>query len=194
MRKLHHPIAVFVGAVLAVIGIGVGVIAAATSQQVYGPSWGRFSVAFSGHVQVVHFGPIDSASYGDSLRYTTTFYYANQRFNGWVAYAPLSGVMLPTDLRAVVVAEVTRHVHGSELATWQIAHPTGGYLSGTRPDKDRTVVNGLAVLTLGPRCGYGQCQAEIVVSNGRVLWDVLAASSGPASAVEGFLASFQPIG
>ena len=135
MRKLHHPIAVFVGAVLAVIGIGVGVIAAATSQQVYGPSWGRFSVAFSGHVQVVHFGPIDSASYGDSLRYTTTFYYANQRFNGWVAYAPLSGVMLPTDLRAVVVAEVTRHVHGSELATWQIAHPTGGYLSGTRRTK-----------------------------------------------------------
>ena len=46
MRKFRHPIAVFVVAVLAVVGIGVGVVAATTSQRVYGPSWGRFTVAF----------------------------------------------------------------------------------------------------------------------------------------------------
>jgi hypothetical protein len=179
---------------LVVIAIGVGVVAAVQAPRVFGPSWGRFAVAFSGRVDLIHFGPIASASYGESLRYTTTFYYANQHFNGWVAYAPASGVMLPTDLRAVVVAEVTRHARGSELATRQIAHPTGGFLSGTRPEKDRTVVNGLTVLALGPHCGYGQCQAEIVVSDGRVVWDVLAASNGPASTVEDFIDSFQPIG
>ena len=55
-------------------------------------------------------------------------------------------------------------------------------------------MNGLTVLTFGPFCGYGRCQAELVVSNGRVLWDVLAAASGPASIVMNFLVSFQPIG
>jgi len=46
MRKLHHPITVFIVIVLAVIGIGVGVVVTATGQRVYGPSWGRFTVAF----------------------------------------------------------------------------------------------------------------------------------------------------
>src|ERR1019366_2541010 len=47
MRKLKHPIAVFVMTVLIVIGIGVGVVAATTSQKVYGPSWGQFTASFS---------------------------------------------------------------------------------------------------------------------------------------------------
>jgi hypothetical protein len=34
----------------------------------------------------------------------------------------------------------------------------------------------------------------MVVSNGRVAWDVLAASDGSLSAVESFVESFQPIG
>ena len=46
MRKVRHPIAVFIVIVLAVIGIGVGVVAA-TSERVYAPSGGRFSLAFS---------------------------------------------------------------------------------------------------------------------------------------------------
>ena len=50
MRTIRHPITMFVTAILVVIGIGVGVVAATTSQKVYGPSWGRFSVAFPGRV------------------------------------------------------------------------------------------------------------------------------------------------
>lgn len=193
-QTLKHPITVFIIAVLAVVAIGVGVMAGTQTSKVYGPSWGRFTASFPGRMRVIYSPPVPSASFGDPLRYTTTFDYANQRFNGWVAYAPLTGVILPADLRAVVVTEVTRHVYGSGLAMRQIAHPTGGYLSGARAREDKTVVNGLTVVDFAPRCGYGQCQAEIVVSNGRVLWDVLAASNGPATTVGAFLASFAPIG
>jgi hypothetical protein len=194
MRTLRHPITMFIITVLIVIGVGVGIVAVTQTSKVYGPSWGQFTASFPGRMRVIYSPPVLSASFGDPLKYTTTFYYANQHFNGWVGYAPLTGVIFPTDLRAVVVTEVTRHVHGSGLATRQIAHPTGGYLSGARARQDKTVVNGLTVVDFAPRCGYGQCQAEIVVSNGRVLWDVLAASNGPASTVEAFLDSFQPIG
>ena len=192
--KLRHPIAMFVVTVLAVIGIGVGVVAATTTEPVYGPSWGRFTATFPGRMRVIYSPPVPSASFGDPLRYTTTFYYANQHFNGWVGYAPLTGVLFPGNLRAVVVTEVTRHVRGSGLTTREIARPTGGYLSGPHARQDKTVVNGLTVLTFAPRCRYGQCQAEMVVSNGRVAWDVLAASDGSLSAVESFVESFQPIG
>jgi hypothetical protein len=184
----------FVLAVIAVIGVGVGVLAGVTNEKVYGPSWGRFSAAFSGRVGVVRSGPVASASNRDPLRYTTTFFYANQPFNGWVGYAPLSGSIFPSDLRVVIVTEVALDVPGSELAMRLVADPAGGYLSGAGVSKHEQVVNGLRVLTFGPRCGYGECDAEMVVSNGRVAWDVLASANGPASAVEGFLASFQPIG
>ena len=145
-QTLKHPITVFIIAVLAVVAIGVGVMAGTQTSKVYGPSWGRFTASFPGRMRVIYSPPVPSASFGDPLRYTTTFDYANQRFNGWVAYAPLTGVILPADLRAVVVTEVTRHVYGSGLAMRQIAHPTGGYLSGTPPREDKTVVNGLTVV------------------------------------------------
>ena len=89
MHKLRHPIAVFIATVLTVIGIGVGVVAATTTEPVYGPSWGRFTATFPGRMRVIYSPPVPSASFGDPLRYTTTFYYANQHFNGWVGYAPL---------------------------------------------------------------------------------------------------------
>jgi hypothetical protein len=41
MRKLHHPITVFIVIVLAVIGIGVGVVAATTTSKVPRPSLGQ---------------------------------------------------------------------------------------------------------------------------------------------------------
>ena len=108
MRPVRHPITMFVVVVLAVIGIGVGIVAATTNQKVYGPSWGRFSAAFTGRVHVVGLGPVASAPRGDPMRYINTHYYANQDFNGWVGYSPLSGSIFPADLRAVVVTEVAR--------------------------------------------------------------------------------------
>ena len=50
MRPIRHPIGVFVVAVLTVVGIGVGVVAATTHQKVYGPPSGRFTAAFPGRV------------------------------------------------------------------------------------------------------------------------------------------------
>jgi len=194
MRKVKHPIAVFVVAVLAVIGIGVGVVAASTSKPVYGPSWGRFSAAFSGSVHVARSGPVASAAEDDPLRYLTTYYYANQHFNGWFAYAPLSGVIFPVGLRAVTVTEVSREGRGSRSAMRLIARGAGGYLGGHGVRNSEQVANGLRVVTLGPRCSYGDCYAAKIVSNGRVEWNVLASANGPASVVEGFLDSFQPIG
>jgi len=193
MRKLKHPIAVFIVAVLVVIGIGVGIVAVTTNQKVYGPSWGRFTAAFTGHIHVAHVGPVANASNGNPLRYMTTFYYANQAFNGWIAYAPLSGSIFPTDLRAVAVTEVAPGGSGSSSARRLVTVPAGHWFeAGVR--KDEQVVDGLSVVTFGPYCGYGQCQAEMVVSNGRAVWDVLVSSKAPASTAESFLASFQPIG
>ncbi len=50
VHKLRHPIATFVVTVLAVIGIGVGVVAATTTEPVYGPPGARFTVTFPGRV------------------------------------------------------------------------------------------------------------------------------------------------
>ena len=52
MRRLSRPIAMFVVLVLAVIAVGVGVVAATTSQSVNGPSWGHFSAGFSFRVHI----------------------------------------------------------------------------------------------------------------------------------------------
>ena len=54
--------------------------------------------------------------------------------------------------------------------------------------------NGFVVALIGPRCIGDQCQAAEVVSNGKVLWELLAISKGPESTVDSFLDSFQPLG
>ena len=54
--------------------------------------------------------------------------------------------------------------------------------------------NGFVATTVGPQCINGECKEALVVTNGRALWELLAFSRGPASTVEGFIASFQPIG
>lgn len=48
MRTLRHPITVFIVTILIVIAVGVGIAAITQTSKVYGPSWGRFSVAFPG--------------------------------------------------------------------------------------------------------------------------------------------------
>jgi hypothetical protein len=181
MRTVRHPIAMFVTAVLAVIAIGVGVVAATTNQTIYGPSWGRFSAAFMGHVYV------QSSAY--QARHTTSFIYANQPWSGWVAYSAL-GIAAPPGLRSVIVTEGVTPTQ-SMSALRRLAEGEQRLLAPGHTNV--TQANGFTVVTIGPQCANGPCQAEMVVSNGRVVWDLLA-SNGSASAVEGFLDSFQPIG
>ena len=191
MRTIRHPITMFVTAILVVIGIGVGVVAATTSQKVYGPSWGRFSVAFPGRVNqypghlTVTFasGSSDSSPFRSTmtLRFTD-FTYSND-YSGWVGYAPMPGVLAQSDLRVSVEPGIAvRMVVGSVRKAFP------GVL------EDQQHADGFSVVTFGPRCESGLCSAAEVVSNGRVLWYLLAFSSRPAIAVQGFLDSFQPIG
>jgi hypothetical protein len=194
LRKVQHPVALFIIAVLVVIAIGVGVVAVTQASKVYGPSWGRFAAAFPGHVDVTYSGPVTSAPSNNPARYLTTFYYGNQPFNGWVGYAPLSGSIFPVGLREVTVTEAASKGPGSKAATRLVSGATEDYLSGVAVSVNRGVVNGLRTIILGPICRYGQCEAEMVVSNGHVAWDVLASSKGPANTAEDFLASFGPIG
>jgi hypothetical protein len=91
VRTVRHPLTMFVMAALSVIGIGVGVVAATTKPNVYGPSWGRFTAAFPGRVYVAHLGPIVSTSNGSIKFHNTrnTFTYANKPFAGVFAHACL---------------------------------------------------------------------------------------------------------
>ena len=56
IHKLRHPIGASVVSVLAVIGVGVGVVAVVQRPKVYGPPWGKFSAAFSGRVHRTYSG------------------------------------------------------------------------------------------------------------------------------------------
>jgi hypothetical protein len=183
MHNLKHPIAVFVLAVLAVIGVGVGVVAATTRQRVYGPSWGRFSAAFAGRVYEHQGHPsvtIGGGS-GDSSALSTiatlalpTYSYSNQQHGDWVAYAPRSDTFYPSFLQSVsVVAAVPLTGNGS---LQQVVHAvkTVFFRAGVPESAQNT--NGLSVTTIGPQCNGGMCIGARVVSNGQVVWDLLAIS------------------
>jgi hypothetical protein len=166
-----------------VIGIGVGVVAATTSQKVYGPSWGQFTASFSGKVYV------QPSTY--QAGQTTSLIYANQPWSGWVAYSPL-GIAAPPGLRAVIVTEGSPPAIQSASALRRLAQ---GEQRLFGPGHTHVAqANGFTVVTVGPRCASGPCQAQMIVSNGRVVWDVLVFSNKSSSTVEGFLDSFQPIG
>jgi hypothetical protein len=188
MRTLHHPIAVFVLTVLAVIGVGVAVVAATQTSRVYGPSWGRFTAVFAGHVyqrrghmsMAYAVGSSASSPFRSTLTLTLADYsYSNLR-GGWVGYLP----------RAAETVSVIRGMPlGPAVADAKKGFPGAGV---TEVKQD---ANGLSVITLGPQCAIGPCMALKVVSNGQVLWTVVAVSTAPSTAlVESFLASFQPIG
>ena len=189
MRTVRHPLMLFVLGVLVIIGVGVGVVAATTTQKVYGPSWGRFTAAFAGHVYQ-HQGHTSMAFLGSSSGSipfentpTLTFpdaSYSNVPQGHWVGDLPYA---------AETVSVFKGLPMGPVVASLKKGFPGAGV---TQVEKD---ANGLSVVTLGPRCAIGLCMDVDVVSNGQVLWTVAAVSSAPASArVEAFLASFQPIG
>lgn len=186
VRTVRHPITMFIISVLVVIGTGVGVVALTTNKSVYGPSWGRFTAAFSGHVYQTQEHSRVRVSSGSTLA-VTSFSYSNQPHFGWYAYAPGSGgVFGAYDQYSVSVAE---------------GMPMRLVVEGDRKDffrpgvsEEEQVTNGVSAATIGPQCADGECNAAKVVSNGRVVWNVEAFWDGPVSTVEDFLASFQPIG
>ena len=182
MRTILYPITMFVAAVLAVIGIGVAVVAATTSPLVYGPSWGRFSAAFPGRVSERQLSP-DILAYG----YEPSLGYSSGG-TGWTGYAPIS---LPIEAYSVTAF----HSPGGNTYPSPVqlfAFKTGWFHK--RVSEDQQHANGLYVTTLGPQCARGSCRAVEIVSNGRVDWTVTAISPLSESAVESFLNSFQPIG
>lgn len=168
-------------AVLVVIAVGAGVLAATSHPRVYGPSWGRFTVSFG--------GPVYGSHATDGF-----FAYGNHRV-GWVAYAPLTNSIAPTDVEAVTVEnEVPLVFSPSSLQQMALTNRAAFFARDATENIQNT--NGLWVATIGPQCPNGQCRAILLVSNWRALWDVFVALSGPnaKSRVESFVASFGPVG
>jgi hypothetical protein len=186
VRTVRHPIALFVIVVLVVIGIGVGVVAATTNQRVFGPSWGSFTAAFTGHVYQTQERSKVRVSGGLTLT-VTSFSYSNQPHFGWYAYAPGSGgVFAAYDQYSVSVAE------GMSMRLVVEGDRKNFFRPGVTEGEQ--VTSGVSVATIGPQCADGECNAAKVVSSGRVVWNVEAFWDGPVSTVKGFLASFEPLG
>jgi hypothetical protein len=196
MRTVRHPITMFVVAVLVVIGIGVGVVAATTNQRMYGPSWGRFTAAFDGPVYVTQVYRKASVSSGLPSD-VNSFLYSNQPHSGWVAYAPLSGTFGPSFLQSVSVGAASP-LAGSR-ALRQTVRSVIEFSRAGVPESVRET-SGFSITTIGPQCEGTLCMGAEVVLYGRVFWKVLAMSGAgaiskdPASYAESFIASFQPIG
>lgn len=177
MHKLRHPIVMFVVTVLAVIGIGVGVGAATTNQKVYGPPWGRFSVAFPGPIRGD--GGRTSTQEG-TVRPYSVYSYSNSP-SGWRGHTPYLSESV-----SVVGGGAIRRVLPSTIVSMSAGYPNASIAEQQ--------MNGFSVVTFGPSRRLGPWAAASVTSNGRVLWAVVAVSTASRDAVEDFLASFQPIG
>jgi hypothetical protein len=174
----------FIMAVLIVIAIGVGIVAGTQTSKVYGPSWGQFTAAFLGRLCGPTPFPIRTRS---SFLYENASSYVSKCPIGWTGYAPLA---YPLVLDAVDVWG--RVVTASAIRGY--VRLDNRVLFNGRAREHVEHGNGFVVTTLGPECMSGSCMAVEYVSNGRVLWTLTAISPGSVSTVEGFLASFAPIG
>lgn len=205
VRRVKRPVAMFFLTVLALIGIGVGAVATTTHPEVYGPSWGRFTAAFSRRVYELR-GDTTVSVPGDPRGLTPfsspvtlnlpVFGYSTSS-SPWISYAPLAhGIYIPPgELDIVSVQTAVPASFGSnDLVIQQRLRVIKGVFFSDGVTEVVQDGNGFSVTTVGPQCSNGQCRAAQVISNGRALWELLAVSAGPASTVEGFLASFQPIG
>jgi hypothetical protein len=181
VHTVRHPITTFIIAVLVVIGIGVGIVAITQTSKVYGPSWARFTAAFTGHVYETE----EHSTAGGTIT-GTAFYYAT-RPGHWFSYSPRSGASYQKNLRAVSVMEPELPYQDAVLTFKRYFFRVGV----TERVQDG---QGWLISTLGPQCENGQCNVARFVSKGQVLWSMFAFSKGPVSTVEDFLASFQPIG
>jgi len=197
VRIVRHPITMFIVGVLAVIAVGVSIVAVTQTSKVYGPSWGRFTAAFpgrvyvhQGHTSVTISGSKGSSTVWSSITLESPFEYSTASTPAIFCTVGVS--CYPNELDASVL-QVTSGQSG-DAAVQQMASAFVKTDFGVGVAEVAQDANGLSVITIGPQCTDGQCRAAEVVSNGRVLWYLLAFSTGPASSVEDFLASFQPIG
>jgi hypothetical protein len=175
MRKLNHPIAVFVVAVLVVIGIGVGVVAAVQTSKIYGPSWGRFTAAFPGRV----YG-------GEGL--STGQLAGNVYFHSSESYAGRAGRpgVLITD--GVSAHQILEPQQVSELVLEvKRTFPV-------RLTESTEHINGFLTTRLGPIWVQRSCDEVLIVVHNRTCWFLSATSSVGCGSVVAFMDSFEPIG
>jgi hypothetical protein len=186
--------------VLIVIGIGVGIVAATQTSKVYGPPWGRFIASFPGRIYqyrghesvTTSYGPsAASSAFGSTLTLTFPYFEYSTASNPSIACAPSSSCY-PDELDAGVWAVLPATT--AKVAARQWSRKVKKVFFGLGATESERDGNGFAVVTIGPQCADRQCGTSEVVSNGRVLWELLAFSAGQPNTGENFLASFEPIG
>jgi len=185
MRTVRHPITTFIIGVLAVIGIGVGIVAVTQNSNVYGPPWGRFTAAFT----VAPKGTItpertQQLGGGGSLTTGGSAYYVSPPRNWTFGELHISVDVLPYEDKSL----------GLDRSEWRnLTGSSGGTVSSTD-------LPGYSVLTLPPSCdvrGVGTrlgCAAEQIVIGRGVTWEIGVYGQPTPEGAEQFLASFQPIG
>ena len=179
LRKVRHPITGFVIAVLVVIGVSVGVVAATTNQKVYGPPGGRFTVAFPGRVSEHRIGPSLWLLLPAVIR----------------PFELRLGRIRPASLPSILfsVTAVASPLGRNYALSLEESFVSAGWFHKGVAEVEQHA-NGIDITTLGPQCIWGSCRAVELVSNGRVDWELRAISPRSEDAVDSFLASFEPIG
>jgi len=203
VRSIRHPIILFVGVVIGVIGLGVLTLFATTHPKLYGPPWGRFTLSFPGRVYEsrgfrtvsVPGDPQSLTPFSTPLSLRVPVFGYSTSSRSFIEVAPLSGVISPDMLDAAVVeAAIPGDLEDGSVAVSQKVSAIESALFGSGAHQAVQAENGFSVTTIGPECGHGQCKAAEVVTNGRAIWSLLAVSGGPPSEVAHFLASFEPVG
>jgi len=188
MRTVRHPITMFVVAVLAVVGIGVGLVAATTHQKVYGPPSGRFTAAFPGRVY--------ESRQQTGLLLPVSYIFTTSRLSRVGSAANREMLLSPAGLAGVTVLTPAPGNFDADFAATQRglrSFKVAFFSQGASESVQGA--NGFMVTTVGPQCDpNGECREAQLVTNGRALWELVAFFRSPDSTVEDFIASFQPIG
>ncbi len=183
VHKLHRPSAAFVVTILAVIAIGAGVVAARTSQTVQGPSWGHFSVGFSGRVHVTQ------------MTWLGRFPVWQVKTNpsGWLVL-PISNRPLRNVEAVTIIGDVPFDPRGSSLETvWAMFDGLSEPPSADGPSGVQNVT-GFAVLANPVFCVASHCRGTLMVSHGGVVWVAQVVTRGTERQAQNFLDSFRPLG
>ena len=181
--------------VLAVIGIGIAIIAATSNPIVYGPPGEHFTVAFGGPVHTYRSDPTLVVNGNQLLTlHQSSVMYSTQRMNvGWTGYAPLHVQVPRRNAWVWVIGNGSAQLFRAELKA--IAPTTGSraQLVTTGSSTSRQAVLGRScyrVIEQLPR----ECAVAEVVTNDHSTWIVVATSTGSMTAAKRFVASFQALG